>query len=165
MGFSKKPFCGGVGANSVHVSHTQIVRSAPAEARSKSNSFYIYGKNTVLTVIAFLMLTMVGYTIFNFIATPEFLVKHKISSIADDYYQNYFYNSVPDKEGLSYYIDTGLSRLSLRQLLLYSDHKYGESTDYFSTYCNLDSTSIKFYPEEPYERKSYHTDYTYSCKF
>lgn len=154
-----------VSADSVHISRMRIIKSGPAEEKSKSDRSYRFGKNTILTIIGFLMLIMIGFTIFNLIATPEFLVKHKIQSIADDYYQNYFYDSVPEKEGLSYYTNSGLSRLSLRQLLLYSDRKYGETTDWFINYCNLDKTSLKFYPEEPYSRTSYHVDYNYSCKF
>lgn len=154
-----------VNADRVHISRMRIVKSGPAEEKSNSDKAYRFSKNTVLTVIAFVMLVMIGFTIFNIIATPEFLVKHKIKSIADDYYQNYFYDSVPEKEGLSYYTETGLSRLSLRQLLLYSDRKYSDTADWFINYCNLDKTNLKFYPEEPYSRTSYHVDYSYSCKF
>ena len=165
MGFYQKPVFGGVSANDVHISRTRIIKSAPAEEKSKSDKSYRFTKNTILTVIAFTMLIIVGFTIFNLIATPEFMVKRKMESIANDYYQNYFYNSVPDKEGLSHYTETGLSRLSLRQLLLYSDRKYGDTMDFFTNYCDLDKTTLKFYPEEPFERNTYYVDFRYSCKF
>lgn len=154
-----------VSADRVHISRMRVIKSGPAEEKSKSDRSYRFSKNTILTVISFLMLTMIGFTIFNFITTPEFLVKHKIQNIADDYYQNYFYDSIPEKEGLSHYTETGLSRISLRQLLLYSDRKYDDTTNWFKKYCDLDKTNLKFYPEEPYNRTNYHVEYSYSCKF
>lgn len=155
----------GLNAKDVHISRTQVAISSPARSRSASYKSYRFSKNSILTVIAFATLAVVGFMIFNLIATPEFLVKRKIESIVDDYYQNYFYDSVPEHDNLSYYTESGLSRLSLRQLLLYSDRKHQDSQDFFSRYCSLDKTSIKIYPEEPFSRNDYHANYTYSCKF
>ena len=140
-------------------------------------------KNTILTVIILTMLTVIGFTIFNFIATPEFLVKREIKSITSDYYENYFYNKILENnsldpnesdssviepvlsEALKKYVDTGFARLTLRQLLLYDDAKHSGSSKYLSKYCDLDTSLLKIYPESPFGRKNYHVDYSYSCKF
>ena len=155
----------GLRAQDIHVSHTLVVKSSPARLESASRNSYRFSRNSILTVIILAMLAILGFTIFNFIATPEFLVKHKIEGIVDDYYQNYFYDSIPEPESLSYYTKNGLSRLSLRQLLLYSDRKHQDSQDFFSKYCNLGATSVTIYPEEPFGRNNYHAEYSYSCKF
>jgi hypothetical protein len=111
------------------------------------------------------MLLVLGFTIFNLIATPEFLIKKRIENITSDYYENYFYDSVPDHEALDFYKDIGLAKINLRQLLLYSDRKHATSLDFFAKYCSLDQTNIKIFPEAPYGRKDFHVEYTYSCNF
>lgn len=152
-------------ASDVHVSKMPVKISERALSRSRSYKAYRFSKNSILTIIIFATLIVVGFSIFNLIATPEFLVKRRIENIASDYYENYFYDSVPEHEALDLYKDTGLARVSLRQLLLYSDKKHATSLEFFEKYCNLDSTYIKIYPESPYERENYHVDYAYSCNF
>lgn len=154
-----------VDAEDVHISKTPVIISGPALSRSRSYDFYHFSKNSILTVIAFVTLMVVGFAIFNLIATPEFLVKNRIKKITSDYYENYFYDSVPDHEALDIYKDTGLAKVSLRQLLLYSDKKHATSLELFEKYCDLESTYIKIYPESPYDRQNYHVDYAYSCNF
>lgn len=155
----------GLYAREIHISKTPVRISGPALSRSRSYDAYHFSKNSILTIIIFVTLMVVGFSIFNLIATPEFLVKNRINRIATDYYENYFYDSVPDHEALSIYKDTGLAKVSLRQLLLYSDKKHATSLEFFEKYCNLEKTSIKVFPEEPYERQNYHVDYAYSCNF
>ena len=149
----------------VHTSRTRSVPSRRAHSKTNSERSYYFAKNSILTVIAVAMLVVLGFTIFNFIATPEFLVKREITNIATDYYENYFYNLIPNPNDLDFYNKHGFARMTLRQLLLYDDRKHGASEAYLSDYCDLDKTQIKIYPEQPYDRKSYHIDYTYSCKF
>ena len=138
-------------------------------------------KNSILTVIAAVTLTVIAYIIFCLIATPEKLVKDEIASITSDYYENYFYNSILENNSLSQedtdfnapameeilknYSARGFADITLRQLLLYDDQKHSAATEYLSKYCNLDSSRIKIYPEAPYKRQDYHVDYNYSCKF
>ena len=154
-----------VDAEDVHISKTPVIISGPALSRSRSYDSYHFSKNSILTVIAFATLMVVGFAIFNLIATPEFLVKNRIKKITSDYYENYFYDSVPDHEALDIYKDTGLAKVSLRQLLLYSDKKHATSLEFFEKYCDLENTYIKIYPESPYDRQNYHVDYAYSCNF
>ena len=155
----------GISASDVHVPKMLVRISEPSLSRSRSYDAYHFSKNSILTVIVFATLMVIGFSIFNLIATPEFLVKRKIESIAKDYYENYFYDSVPEHEALDLYKDTGLARVSLRQLLLYSDKKHATSLEFFEKYCDLEKTYIKIFPEGPYERENYHVDYAYSCNF
>lgn len=154
-----------ISASGVHASKMPVRISEPALSRSRSYDAYHFSRNSILTIIIFVTLIVVGFSIFNLIATPEFLVKHRIENIAKDYYENYFYDSVPDHEALDLYKDTGLARISLRQLLLYSDKKHATSLEFFEKYCDLEKTYIKIFPENPYERINYRVDYTYSCNF
>lgn len=154
----------GLSSNAVHISRT---RKSASFSDTFSEKSYRYAKTSILVVIISAMLVMILFTLFNFIATPEFIVKRKIESIAKDYYENYFYNSIPNPspEALNYYVDRGFASVNLRQLLLYDDQKYASATESLKKYCNLDRTFIKIYPEAPFNRKDYRVDYSYSCKF
>lgn len=155
----------GLKAQDIHVSHTLVVKSSPAHLETVSRKSHHVSKNSILTVIVLAMLTMLGFTIFNLIATPEFLVKRKIEDITADYYENYFYNNLPDPSGLSHYTEKGLTFVPLRELLAFDDHRHGAITSSLSEYCDLDKTSIKIFPKYPFGRKDYRVEYTYSCKF
>ena len=159
-------------------------------AKSRTNRSYIsanrtatVARNTILTVIGLAMLAVLAFTIFNFIATPEFLVKREVESITKDYYENYFYPQILENnslsrdesdpavlepimsEALKRYIEHGFARVSLRQLTLYDDRRHGASASALSEYCNLDQTLIKIYPESPFTSTNYRVEYDYSCKF
>lgn len=151
--------------------------------RSTVPRSYYLAKNVILTVIALAMLTMILFTIYNLIATPEFLIKREIENITTDYYENYFYSQILEnnsidpnetnpaiiepamKSVMPRYAEPGFARLTLRQLLLYDNKKHYSSINYLSEYCDLDQTLIKIYPEEPFGRKNYRVDYSYYCKF
>ena len=137
-------------------------------------------KTSVLTVIATITLTVVGYIIFCLIATPENVIKNEITTITSDYYENYFYNKILDNNYLSTddadfdastmenilgrYTARGFATVSLRQLLL-TDNSKPDTTAYLEKYCNLDRSNVKIYPEAPFSRQDYHVEYSYSCKF
>ncbi|MBR3252654.1 hypothetical protein IKF84_01105 [Candidatus Saccharibacteria bacterium] len=138
-------------------------------------------RTSVLTVIATIMLIVIGFNIFCLVVTPEKLVKDEITAITSDYYENYFYNKVLDNNSLSTdnadfnasamekilknYTNRGFASISLRQLLLSDDQKHIAATEHLEKYCNLDRSNIKIYPEAPYNRQNYHVEYSYSCKF
>ena len=96
---------------------------------------------------------------------PEDLVKNQITSLANDYYENYFYQDSITTETMDKYAARGLSPLTLSDLLTYDHQKNAKYTDYLSEYCDTSSTLIKLYPDPPYSRTSYHTEYTYACNF
>ena len=54
----------------------------------------------------------------------------------------------------------------LNQLLSFDNHKYAEFESDFvnSRYtCDLNNTSIKYYPVAPYGPQDYNVKYTYAC--
>lgn len=149
-----------------------------------STRFYYFAKNSVITIIITVAIAMVGFTIFNIIATPEHLVKKEIETITADYYENYFYqnilknNSIYEKDVadpkaaerimsniLEKYIERGFPRINLNQLLLYDNFKHYSSAELLGQYCNLENTFITIHPEPPFTSKDYRVDYDYSCNF
>ena len=171
----------GIPSANVHVSRMLISHSSKAAAISSSHRSFHLAKSTILTVIGLLMLVMILATFFWIIATPEFLVKKQIDDISADYYKNYFYPAILDSNQIKKaeisahsedinrifgtYKDTGFSRLTMRQLLLYDNQKHIGAMSELAKYCDLDKTLLKFYPDAPYGEADYHINYTYSCKF
>ena len=170
----------GTPSSKVHVAKTRVSTRYifSDEFAEKSHHF---AKNSVLTIIGLVMLTMILFTLFWLIATPEHLTKRTIEDITSDYYKNYFYDSILDANSITsdnlsehtedierifgHYEKPGFAKLTLRQLLLYDNQKHIENMSELAKYCNLDNTLIKIYPDPPYNRDNYHVDYTYSCKF
>lgn len=127
-----------------------------------------FARRTIFGVIVVAMLAVFVYTIFSIIATPEFLIKREIESIATDYYENYFYPNIPKPslaDVLDKYTSTGFPRLTLNQLLLYDNRKHYASFDTISQYCDVNKTIIKIFPESPFTSKNYRIEYNYSCNF
>ena len=128
-------------------------------------------------------LTVIGVSIFivaltilsSILFSPERVTKNQISQLASEYYENYFYAklitanpSITTKELeeiLGKYQTSGLAAIPLRQLLLYDNQKNAASAPKLEKYCDTNNTYMKFYPEPPYSKTSYHTEYFYSCNF
>lgn len=122
----------------------------------------------VLFMIMILFVLVIGYLIFGLTYTSENITKSKIETLASDYYENYLYKQIVDSKEdpakiLDEYKKIGLSIVYLRQLLRYENDK--ELENYLLKHCDENKTSVKFYPESPYTKTSYHTDYSYSCDF
>lgn len=132
-------------------------------------------KKTILLVIMIASLVVAFSIIYTIFFNTEKVIKSKISALATDYYENYFYENLInsdkfkqiknlDTEMEKYHTD-GLAPVSLSNLLLYDNQKNDEYRDYLTTYCDENATTIKFYMDPPYERTSYHYDINYSCNF
>ncbi|MBQ3440869.1 hypothetical protein IJG27_00960 [Candidatus Saccharibacteria bacterium] len=162
-------------------SHHEKITNTLAVVFPANRDYQRAAKTSILTVIVSVMLIITGFTIFCLIATPETLVKNEVTSIASDYYENYFYSKILDNNSLSQnsadfnesvmedimknYTARGFANISLKQLLLYDNQKHASATAFLEQYCNLDRSYIKIYPEAPFNRKNYRVDYNYSCKF
>lgn len=104
--------------------------------------------------------------------TPERSITGRIESMAREYYETYFYDqftkSIP-KENLSTvmakYTEHGFSEVPLRQLLFYNNGKNAAAADEIGKYCNLNATSVRFIPSEPFGVNDYRAEYKYSCNF
>lgn len=135
----------------------------------------LLAKKIILSVIAIATLIVVFAICCTFFLNPENQIKSRITSIATDYYENYFYDnfanstefkqiSNPDSV-LERYRTSGFAPVALRDLLLYDNQKNIEHRDFLTKYCDENSTIVKFYIDPPYDRTSYHYDITYSCNF
>ena len=132
-------------------------------------------KKTMLIVISVAGIIVVGGIFYAIFFNSENIVKAKISGMATDYYENYFYEKLLDsdkfkqiknqEEKMEKYHTEGLSPITLGDLLLYDNEKNKEHRKYLTEYCDENQTLIKYYMDPPYERDSYHVEITYSCNF
>ncbi len=127
----------------------------------------------VLILIPALVVIIVFSVICANIFNPEHQIKSKLEALATNHYENIIYeklvtssNYSGDPEtALSRNKDRGLPSYTLRQLLLEDQVKTADAAEYLLKYCDENATTVKFYPEPPYERTSYRVEYTYSCNF
>lgn len=146
--------------------------------RKKTNSkkhCFTNSQKTIICVIIAAMIAVVVALVCSFLLKPEDLVKSKISELSRDYYENHLYqnfisenSNISDEklaETMSKYEEHGLASVILRQILLYDHQKNADVAPMIKEYCDEDHTTIKFYPEPPYTKTSYHIEYKYSCEF
>lgn len=151
--------------------------SSNLHTKNRCASTYFSGpaKKLILFVIIFAMFTVIVAVICAVFLNHEARVKSQISALAADYYENYFYESLINSSKsqsdsninsvMEKYNPAGLSPLTLSDLLTYDNQKNNRYAGFLSEYCDIDNTFIKLYPDPPYERTSYHAEYTYSCNF
>lgn len=147
-------------------------RSTRYQSRNISNNFV---KILILSIIILATIAVIASIICSIVLAPERLVKSKITNIATDYFENYYYEKLSsspkfqqltDKDSvLEKYHTSGLSPIPLREFFFYDNGKYQNEQNYLEKYCDKDFTTIKFYLDPPYSRTSYHYDITYSCNF
>lgn len=139
----------------------------------KDKKVFRVSRWVIIGVIVVAMLAVILVIFMSVLNNPENLVKSKIETITADYYENYFYprveNSVAaDKtfdEVMSRYAETGFSRITLKQLLLFDSERYGSLADYLTGYCDPEATHVRIYPDAPFGKSDYHVDYNYACTF
>lgn len=122
-----------------------------------------------LTLLAIIVATIAVLTaiICSLVFNAERTTKSTISHLASDYYENYFYSNISSNnpaEVMNKYTDAGLTRITLRQLLLYTPQN-SVYEDTLLRYCDEDNTYVVFYPKAPFGKTDYDTKYTYSCSF
>ena len=127
----------------------------------------------ILGVIIITSLAVIIATASVLLSKPENTIKSKIEALASDYYENYLYQGILDsprfsgniEETLGQYVDIGLSAVTLRELLLHDLEKSADSRPLIEKYCDSGKTTIKYFPEAPFSKTSYRTEYSYSCEF
>ena len=136
-----------------------------------SKSTLTLAQKIILGVIGILILIVVIFTICAFKFDTKFQVEAKISDLAHDYYESYYYPNAfgSDTEVsanfLSRFKDSGLTPVTLRQLLLTLDSVSDSDVSFLKKYCDENATSVHYFPEEPYAADSYHAEFAYSCNF
>lgn len=155
----------------IHTKKTRFSRRSRIIKRDRR--IFSISRRTVLIVIALAMLAVILAIFFSILFRPEAIITGKIESMARDYYENYFYPRIEEygttdqslNDILSRYVETGFSRVSLHQLLLFDSERYADSEATLSEYCDTELTYIKIYPDPPFTKTSYHIDYHYACTF
>ncbi len=132
-----------------------------------------------IITIATIIITTILVTTFSFYCyfapTSEEIAISQLNQLASNYYEQYFYDkfansanfqSLEDVDAaMDKYVRTGFSRVTLRQLAIYDHASTKPISNLPLKYCDEESTFVIFYPEPPFERTSYHTEFTYSCAF
>lgn len=146
--------------------------------KHNSPDSHTVAKRTVSTIIILSMIIVLLSIFFSYLANPERLAKQTVESIARDYYENYFYESIitaneigttnekkPLSEIMSKYENIGFAKVTLRQLLLYAPDRV-PNPSVVTSYCDENETWIKVFPLAPYEKTDYRIEYNYSaCSF
>lgn len=135
----------------------------------------IHTKKIILTVIILASLSVVAAVICSFIFAPERVTKSYLSSLASDYYENHFYDKLVESNAgrsdadfesmMAKNSEKRFINVTLRQLILYDQAATAERANYVLKYCDEELTKVIIYPDPPYDRTSYHTEFTYSCAF
>ena len=127
-------------------------------------------QKTIISIIIIAIIAVGISVVCFFILDTERQVKTKISHLASDYYENYFYPKIFSgnkdmTEVLSYYTESGFSMINLRQIFLSNADISTSEINLINKYCDENKTYIHFFPEPPYDKTSYHMEYAYSCNF
>ena len=129
-------------------------------------------KKIIFAVLVLVSLSVVVALTSPFIFTNENLLKNEISSLASDYYENFFYDKsykdTPEEKLPSImerFLITGFSSVSLRQLLYSTENTNSDLSNFVLSHCDENSTYVKFYPLSPYSKTDYRVEYFYSCDF
>ncbi len=125
---------------------------------------------TIISVIILTIITIITATICVFVFDKKYQVEMKISQLSHEYYENYFYPQLSSRDddisqSLEHFRDKGFAKVSLRQLILSNPNLSEPEIDTLRKYCNENSTFVQFFPESPYDKASYRTEYIYSCNF
>lgn len=134
-----------------------------------------FAGKVVLVVILLAFFAVIAATISSIFSSPERMVKSRLDSLASDYYEKYYYehlsNSEHFKSGdnldaiMDKYVKAGFSPVTLRELTLQNPSLSKSEIEYVLKYCDEDATRVTIYPESPFKRTSYHTEFTYACTF
>lgn len=130
-------------------------------------------KNIVLTIIILVTITIGVAIAATFLLQPERLVKQKVESIAANYYENVIYESMINSDqysgnpadALEKYTVRGMTPITLRQILLLDEAISTDDDKYLRAQCDVNATSVRFFPDSPFSRTDYHVEYTYACNF
>lgn len=124
------------------------------------NTIPMAGK-VILGVILIATIMVIGSILAAYFSDHERLAKNEFEALVSNYYEDYFYEKITDTKALDKYKETGLSVLTLRQLVLHEPSLGG--TENIEKYCDLNLSYAKIFPQEPYGKKNYRVEYKYVC--
>lgn len=128
-------------------------------------------KKIILTIIILVFCIVIVALLCSFFLNNERVTKANLDSLASDYYENHFFenlknsNQVDLEAALKKYETYGSAPVTLRQLLIYAKQNNINYSKNLTEYCDENLTYVRFYPNPPYSKTSYHAEYSYSCNF
>lgn len=130
-------------------------------------------RNIITTAIIILAIVVAVAVFCAILLNPERQIPRKFEALASNYYENIFYTGMINsdsfdgdlKAALQKHEAAGLAPVSLRQLIYLSDGAAASDGNYLAEYCDINDSSVIFYPESPYTKSSYHFRITYACNF
>ena len=151
----------------------RVQSSHLAKSKRTDRAIFRSTRRAILSVILLATLAVILAVLLHSLSSPERVVKQKISEIAADYYENYFYPqltaNLADNSSLSIamerYETPGFNQITLRQLLLFDNEHYAKSGSILSTYCDENDTTMRIFPISPYRPTDYRIEYHYACEF
>ena len=146
-------------------SGTRVTRSSGARASM--------AKWIIIAVICLAGVAVVTAGVVLFTYDEEAVVKGDLDKMANWYYEEYIYNGLVEEgtsperlnELMDRYIVRGFSITKLRKLLSHEEAIKDVDAALIKKHCDVNKTTVKFYPEEPFDKKSYRMDWRYDCDF
>ena len=127
---------------------------------------------------AVVIFVCIGLVFFNLgahaVLDPKRLAESEMEMLAQDYYENYYYDlftsQLPEEDyivAFTTYSEYGFPIVYLRELLLFDDGRHAKSRPYFEGqyYCNTNRTGIRIVPHAPFGKTDYEVNYTYDCEW
>lgn len=133
-------------------------------------------RKVMITSIVICIVVVLMSLIINSYFEPSKVAERKINELAEDYYENYFYDnfvkSIPAgqslEEAMSEMAETGFAKVLLRHLFLFDNGRNQDYAKYFNTAgytCDRNTSYIKITPEAPFGRKNYKVERALSCNY
>lgn len=130
-------------------------------------------RRVVMTVIIALIVAVAVALASFLLLNPKRLAMNKIEAMAKEYYEDFTYAGLVENVGtgsklhevMGKYVAKGFASVSLRQLLLYNNQKNLKGGGFLREMCDENTSSVKFYPEEPFDQHSYRIEYRLNCDF
>ena len=133
----------------------------------------VIARRVIIGVICVAIVAVMAGLVGSFFWDGESMTKKRIEEMAKEYYEEFIYENLAEgttsqseiEKKMDRYAEWGYAPVSLRQLLMYdAENNKGEGS-FVKKYCDENSTSVKIYPEAPYDVKSYRIDYKYDCEW
>ena len=144
--------------------------------RSKTSKYSqakdaIVVKRLIIGIICATIIAVAVAIACKFLLNEEKLSKDRMESMAREYYEGYLYENLIHgamdqsniEQAMEKYALRGFAPVYLRQLLV-DDGDQG-TANLLRSHCDINTTSVKFYPESPYDKKSYRMEFQYDCDF
>lgn len=149
-----------------------LKKSKPTQKNKGGNKVVLtWGKVALMAIVLVSASAIIVSLLSLAVLDPEKRAKIALEQIAKEYYTEYLYprligTKTSPEEALKVYTETGVPKVFLRQMLWYDGAKNQNKAGVFANdYLNCDTnhTGVRFYPEAPYEKEDFRTEYYWSC--